>query len=84
LKGKKGWCLLTGCSHPGVEKILKVAKQRGDITGLIGGLHDFNNFSILKRLDLICLCHCTQHKREIKELYPTTYTESGVGNIIKI
>ena len=84
LKGKKGWYLLTGCSHPGVEKILNVAKQRGNITGLIGGLDGFNNFSILKRLDLICPCHCTQHKREIKDLYPGTYNESGVGKIIKI
>jgi len=84
INGGKGWYVLVGCSHPGVEKILNVAKQQGNITGLIGGLHGFNNFSILKRLDLICPCHCTQHKREIKELYPRTYTESGVGKIIKI
>ena len=84
LKDEKGCYVLTGCSHPGVEKILNAAKQHGKIVGLVGGLHGFNNFSILKELDFICPCHCTQHKREIKELYPQTYAEGGVGRIIKI
>jgi 7,8-dihydropterin-6-yl-methyl-4-(beta-D-ribofuranosyl)aminobenzene 5'-phosphate synthase len=84
LKGKKGWYVLVGCSHPGVEKILNVAKQYGDIIGLVGGLHGFNNFSILEKFDFICPCHCSQHKREIKELYPQTYTECGVEKVIEI
>ena len=84
LKGEKGWYVLVGCSHPGVEEILDAAKQYGDIVGLVGGLHGFNNFSLLEELDFICPCHCTQHKREIKELYPQTYAEGGVGRIIKI
>jgi 7,8-dihydropterin-6-yl-methyl-4-(beta-D-ribofuranosyl)aminobenzene 5'-phosphate synthase len=84
LKGKKGWYVLVGCSHPGVEEILNVAKQYGDIIGLVGGFHGFNNFSILEKFDFICPCHCTQHKREIKELYPQSYTECGVGKVIEI
>jgi len=84
LKGDKGWYVLVGCSHPGVEEILNAVKQYGKIVGLVGGLHGFNNFSILKELDFICPCHCTQHKREIKELYPQTYAEGGVGRIIEI
>lgn len=84
LKGKKGWYVLVGCSHPGVETILKAAQQYGDIIGLIGGLHGFNNFSILDGLDFTCPCHCTQRKREIKELYPRTYVEGGVGRVIEI
>jgi len=84
LHGDNGWHVLVGCSHPGVEEILNVAKQYGDIVGLVGGLHGFNNFSILERLDLICPCHCTKRKREIKELHPQTYTEGGVGRVIEI
>ena len=84
LKGEKGWYVLVGCSHPGVEEILNATKQYGDIVGLVGGLHGFNNFSILEDLDFICPCHCTQHKREIKELYPWTYAKCGVGRIIEI
>jgi 7,8-dihydropterin-6-yl-methyl-4-(beta-D-ribofuranosyl)aminobenzene 5'-phosphate synthase len=84
LHGGNGWYVLVGCSHPGVEEILNVAKQYGDIVGLVGGLHSFNNFSILERLDFICPCHCTKHKREIKELHPQMYTEGGVGRVIEI
>jgi len=84
LHGNNGWYVLVGCSHPGVEEILNVAKQYGGIVGLVGGLHGFNNFSILERLDFICPCHCTKHKREIKELHPQTYTEGGVGRVIEI
>ncbi len=84
LKSKKGWCVLTGCSHPGVEENFNAAKQYGNITGLVGGLHSFNNFSILEDLDFICPCHCTKHKRMIKELFPRTYIEGGVGKIIEI
>ena len=84
LNGKKGWYVLTGCSHPGVEKILNTAKQYGDIVGLIGGLHSFNNFSVLEDLDLVCATHCTKHKREISKLFPKTSVEGGVGKIIEI
>jgi len=84
LKSKKGWYVLVGCSHPGVEKILNVARQYGDIIGLVGGLHGFNSFLILEKFDFICPCHCTQHKQEIKKLYPQTYNECGVGKIFEI
>ena len=84
LNGKNGWYVLVGCSHPGVEKILDTAKRYGSVVGLVGGFHGFDNFSILKDLDLVCPCHCTKHKREIKELYPQTCTDCGVGKVIEI
>ena len=83
LKDKNGWCVLVGCSHPGVEKILDAAKLYGDVLGLVGGFHGFDNFSILEELDFICPCHCTQYKQELKNLYPTKYSEGGVGKIIE-
>jgi 7,8-dihydropterin-6-yl-methyl-4-(beta-D-ribofuranosyl)aminobenzene 5'-phosphate synthase len=84
LKGKKGWYVLVGCSHPGVEKILDAASQYGDIVGLIGGLHGFDNFSILDDFDFICPCHCTKYKREIKAFHPQAYAEGGVGRVVGI
>jgi len=84
LEGERGGYVLTGCSHPGFEEILNVAKQYGKIVGLVGGLHGFNNFSVLEDLDFICPCHCTRHKRTIKELYPNMYAKCGVGRVIDI
>jgi 7,8-dihydropterin-6-yl-methyl-4-(beta-D-ribofuranosyl)aminobenzene 5'-phosphate synthase len=75
LKGKKGWYVLVGCSHPDVGKILRAAQQIGQIIGIVGGLHGCNNFSILERFDFIDPCYCTQHKQKIKELYPQTYSK---------
>jgi 7,8-dihydropterin-6-yl-methyl-4-(beta-D-ribofuranosyl)aminobenzene 5'-phosphate synthase len=84
LNGKKGWFVLVGCSHPGVENILNIAKQFGDIIGLIGGFHGFNNFMVLEGLNVICPCHCTKHIREIKKRYPMSYIKGGIGRIIEI
>lgn len=84
LKGEKGWYVLVGCSHPGVEKIIDAARRYGNIVGLIGGLHGFNNFVLLEGLNLVCASHCTQHKKEIYELFPETSIEGGVGRIIEI
>jgi len=84
LKSKNGWCVLAGCSHPGVEEIFDAAKKYGSIVGLFGGLHGFNNFSILEDLLFVCPCHCTQHKSMIKKLFPRAYIDGGVGKIIEI
>ena len=84
LKGKKGWYVLVGCSHPGVEKILHKARQIGNIVGIIGGFHGFNDLSILNDLDLICPCHCTKYKKEIKMTFPKVYYDCGVGKIIDL
>jgi len=84
LQGKKGWYVLTGCSHPGVETILTYAQQLGEITGLIGGFHGFHSFSVLEHLDCICPCHCTKYMEDIQKLYPTAYVSGGVGKYIEI
>ena len=84
LNGEKGCYVLVGCSHPGVEKILQVSKNFGNIVGIIGGFHGFNNFSVLDDLDLVCPCHCTKYKKRIKDMYPTKFVEGGVGRVIDI
>jgi len=80
----KGLVVIAGCSHPGVGSILNSAKQFGEVIALIGGLHGFRQFDLVKDLDLICATHCTQHKDEIKELYPEKFLEGGVGREIEI
>ena len=86
LKGKYGWFVLTGCSHPGVEKILLKAKEItfSNIVGIIGGFHGFNRFSIIEDLNLICPCHCTAHKQDLKRNFPNVTSECGVGKVIDL
>jgi 7,8-dihydropterin-6-yl-methyl-4-(beta-D-ribofuranosyl)aminobenzene 5'-phosphate synthase len=80
----KGIILIDGCSHPDMGHILEAARQFGEIYGIIGGLHGFSEFELFKNLKLICATHCTQHKAELKRLYPQQYTEGGAGRIIEI
>jgi len=84
LEGKKGWYVLVGCSHSGVENILQTSKKFGNVLGIIGGLHGFNDFSVLKDLELICPCHCTKYKNELKDFYPMKSAECGAGRTIDI
>ena len=84
LRGDNGWYVLAGCSHPGVQTILDAAQKSGDVVGLIGGLHGFDNLSLLEGLDLVCASHCTKHKKKIHRLFPKIYVESGVGRILEI
>ena len=84
IRTDKSLLVITGCSHPGVEDIIKSASQFGNPSGLIGGLHGFRNFKLIEDLDFICATHCTQYKSQIKSMYPYKFTEGGVGKIIEI
>ena len=77
LKIGKGVVIVAGCSHPGVGKIMDAASRIGKIYGIVGGLHGFHNFSRLKGLSLICPCHCTQYKPEIRQLFPEQCVACG-------
>ncbi|MBO8183684.1 MAG: MBL fold metallo-hydrolase [Archaeoglobus sp.] len=67
LKTVHGILIVTGCSHPGVEEILREAEGYGNVYGIIGGFHDFRNLGVIKNLKLVVPCHCTTKKREIEE-----------------
>ena len=82
VKIDKGIVIIAGCSHPRMAHILKAASQFGNIHAIIGGLHGFSEYALFKDLELICPTHCTQHKAEIKALYPEKYTDGGVGRVI--
>ena len=80
----KGVVLIVGCSHPYMGTILETARQFGEIYAVIGGMHGFSEFELFKDINLICPTHCTQHKKELKRLYPEKYLEGGAGRIIEI
>jgi 7,8-dihydropterin-6-yl-methyl-4-(beta-D-ribofuranosyl)aminobenzene 5'-phosphate synthase len=82
IKAKNGWYLLTGCSHPGVDKILEIANQIGNIVGIIGGFHGFNKFKVVEDLEYICPCHCTVHKKDLEKAFPDKVSIGGVGKTI--
>ncbi len=84
LRMDKSLLIIAGCSHPGVKNIIRSASQFGIPSVLIGGLHGFRNLELVKDLDFICATHCTQYKRQIKDMYPDKFIEGGVGQIIEI
>jgi len=83
VKIDEGIVIIAGCSHPRMAHILNAASQFGNIHAIVGGLHGFNEYDLFKDLELICPTHCTQHKAEIKALYPKKYTCGGAGKIIE-
>lgn len=84
IRTDKGLVLIVGCSHPGIKDIFKTVSQFGKICGIVGGLHGFNQFELLNDLELVCPCHCTKYKKEIKSRYPEKYIEGGVGKFMEI
>jgi 7,8-dihydropterin-6-yl-methyl-4-(beta-D-ribofuranosyl)aminobenzene 5'-phosphate synthase len=84
IKQDKDLVVITGCSHPGVRKILNAAARFGRVTALLGGLHGFDEYHLLEDLRQICPVHCTQNIREIKQRYPHKYIEGGAGKVIAI
>jgi len=79
VKSANGVIVVAGCSHPGVGAILDAASCHGKVYGIVGGLHGFHDFSRLKGLSLICPCHCTQYKSELRRLFPEQYVACGSG-----
>ena len=76
--------VITGCSHPGVGEILAAAAPFGRVRALIGGLHGFREFDLLRDVDSVCPTHCTQHKNEIESLFPGKCIPGGVGTVIEL
>lgn len=74
-----GCYVLTGCAHPGLATILDTALVYGKVKGILGGLHDSEEFERLKGLEIIAAGHCTAHKEKIKEIFPSEFIEIEVG-----
>ena len=79
LETGNGCYVLTGCAHPGIAAILDIASHYGQVKGIIGGLHDNEEFEKLKGMELIAAGHCTAHQKKIKDLYPEIFVGIEVG-----
>jgi 7,8-dihydropterin-6-yl-methyl-4-(beta-D-ribofuranosyl)aminobenzene 5'-phosphate synthase len=84
LKTDTGIFVLTGCAHPGIRSILAAAAKFGELYGIAGGFHGFHNFEAFRSLSLICPCHCTTYKQEIKNLFKNKALECGAGLVIEL
>jgi len=84
VKTGNGLTVITGCSHPGLENILKVASKFGNVYGVVGGFHGLSKLEVLKEIRLIVPCHCTVRKREILTLYPESTMKCLAGCTVKI
>lgn len=79
LETGKGLMIVVGCAHPGVRRIFSAASEFGRIIGVIGGMHDFKDYAILKGLELIIPSHCTANKKRIEKLFPKAYMKGRAG-----
>jgi 7,8-dihydropterin-6-yl-methyl-4-(beta-D-ribofuranosyl)aminobenzene 5'-phosphate synthase len=84
LKTGTGIFVLTGCAHPVMESILAAAAKFGELYGIAGGFHGFHNFEAFRGLSLICPCHCTTYKQEIRNLFKDKVLECGAGLAIEL
>jgi 7,8-dihydropterin-6-yl-methyl-4-(beta-D-ribofuranosyl)aminobenzene 5'-phosphate synthase len=81
---KQGLVVLTGCAHPGLEKILENASQFGNIYAVIGGFHGFDRLEALAGIPVIVPTHCTQKKDELIRRYPDQVQFVGAGSELKL
>jgi 7,8-dihydropterin-6-yl-methyl-4-(beta-D-ribofuranosyl)aminobenzene 5'-phosphate synthase len=84
LKTDKGIFVLTGCAHPAMKSILGAAAKFGRLYGIAGGFHGFRDFKVFNDLSLICPCHCTAYKQEIRDLFKDKTLECGAGLVIEL
>ena len=81
LETMNGLVVITGCAHPGLKAITNSASQFGEVYGIIGGFHGFDDYPLLKGVTFLSPCHCTQHLREIASRFPEAYQKNGVGKV---
>ncbi len=84
IKEDKGCTVITGCSHPGVDKILDTVTPFGRVTAIYGGLHGFDDFSLLEDMERIGACHCTKYLDEIKKRFAEQFIEIKAGDTIPV
>jgi 7,8-dihydropterin-6-yl-methyl-4-(beta-D-ribofuranosyl)aminobenzene 5'-phosphate synthase len=84
IKYKNNIIVISGCAHPGLDKILEKASSIGKVNYIIGGFHDFKNLEILSVVNNIMPCHCTKFRENILEKYATCARRIEAGSIIKI
>jgi 7,8-dihydropterin-6-yl-methyl-4-(beta-D-ribofuranosyl)aminobenzene 5'-phosphate synthase len=96
IRTKRGLIIITGCAHPGIVKILTMAKDlmKDKILFVMGGFHlewvtkggIEKIISAFKQLGVryVAPCHCTGEKgRDLFEKhFGTNYIKTGAGKVI--
>ena len=82
--GQQDQVLVTGCAHPGLERILEAAASFSDVTGVVGGFHSFDRIERLSGMRLVIPCHCTERKKQIESRYPDSIVKCAVGTSVDI
>jgi len=97
LRTAHGACVLTGCSHPGLLKILEVARRVSgqNVHAVIGGFHGFGfrgaeREEFLRFIEendtrVVCPCHCSGEYllRFLEKVRPDVLISGGVGRIME-
>lgn len=84
LDSGKGLYVITGCAHPGLSAILGASSSFGMVKGIIGGLHDSQEYDLFKGMQLIGAGHCTAHKDEIRKKYPDAFVDIFAGYSVEL
>ncbi len=84
IRTDRGVFVVTGCAHPAMKSILSAASKFGKVYGIAGGFHGFRDFELFKNLSQIYPCHCTQYKKQILDLFPSTALGCGAGLILQL
>jgi len=99
IRSPKGIAVITGCAHPGIIKILEMAKSffsDESIYLAIGGFHlhhlskdEINNtINKIFKMEILTVApsHCSGDlaRKMFKKVYDDNYIEIGTGRVIKI
>lgn len=97
IKRDKGSVLITGCAHPGIVKVAKIAKEisKNKLSLVLGGFHLFGagDREVRKivtqfremEVEKVAPCHCSGDKARslFEEEYKENFIRVGVGKKIK-
>ncbi len=91
-----GWVLLTGCAHPGIEEMMRKAKDlTGNLYAVIGGFHLIGASTdrlerVVREIKEVGVkevypIHCSgdEARSFIREHLPEVYRDGHVGTVIK-
>jgi len=92
----RGGVVITGCAHPGIERIVRTVKERfgGEIFLVLGGFHlaakgkrEMDEvIAAMKALGVryVAPCHCTGDaaRKRLREAFGPCFIEAGAGKVI--
>ena len=91
----KGAVLITGCAHPGIDRIVEEVSSRfGRILLVVGGFHlqgasaqrigEIAKVFIRNKVGFVAPCHCSGEKAQtiFKEIYGENYIQFAAGDRI--